>query len=293
MNIINSSYEIIEQKPGLQGILEQIELGARNCYKSEDCIKYDEQGNSLSAKPFVEKIVNVYKHQSVAEHGTVYLTIPYDAIMEYVDTQNPFDRDILTNPWTKYILDYAEDVVYISTNYRHILENNLESWLKYLCEPSEFHEKRVTVRFICDRGVSHELVRHRCGSFSQESTRYCNYSKDKFANELTFIIPSWAPSLQEGVLQYSPFEITEAEVIFMNNCHGAETHYLGMLSKGCTPQQARQVLPNALKTEVIMTAFVSDWHKIFALRCAENAHPDIRALMIPLQEEFNRRGYGS
>ena len=121
---------------------------------------------------------------------------------------------------------------------------------------------------------------------------YCNYSKDKFGNELTFIIPSWAPSLQEGLLQYSPFEITDSEVIFMNNCHGAETHYLGMLSEGCTPQQARQVLPNALKTELVMTGFISDWQHFFDLRARGTTgapHPDAKALAEPLMGEFYKR----
>lgn len=283
MNIISSSYEIIEQKPDLHGILEQIELGARNCYKSEDCIKYDVQGNSLSAEPFVEKILNVYKHQSVAEHGTVYLTIPYDAIMEYVDTQNPFDRDILTNPWTKYTIDYSHDVVYISTNYRHIIENNLESWLQYLCEPTEFHEKRVTVRFTTSNSIMRELTRHRAMSFTVESTRYCNYSKNKFGNGVTFIQPYW----------YSNPEESERSRMLEIALSDAEHSYLALIKEGCKPQEAREVLPLATKCDVIVTGFISDWEKIFSLRCAENAHPDIRAIMIPLREEFNRRGYGN
>lgn len=128
-------------------------------------------------------------------------------------------------------------------------------------------------------------------SFAQESTRYCNYSKDKFRNELTFIIPSWSASLQEGLLEYSPFEITQSEVVFMNNCFMSEKNYLEMLKGGCTPQQARQVLPNALKTEVIMTGFLTDWKHVFEQRTSTIAktgapHPDMSALMDPLYREF-------
>lgn len=299
MKLINSSVEIIEQKPDMQGIYEQIELAARNCYKSEGLIKYDKEGNSTTAKDFVDKIVNVYKHQSVAEHGTVYLTISYDKIMEYVDPQNPYDRDILCNPWTKYVVDYANDVVYISSNYRWIIENNLEDWLQYLRKPIEYHEKRVTVRFICDRGVMAEITRHRSMSFSIESTRYCNYSKNKFGNKLTFIIPTW---LNDKIEDGSSFSY-DANINnwqksedantsnFLQSIAWAEKNYLTLLYNGLTPQQARAVLPNALKTEVIMTGFISDYQHFFDLRCAENAHPDIRKLAIELKEEFIKREY--
>lgn len=307
MKLINSSWKILEQKPGIQGIYEIVELAARNCYKSEDFIKYDEHSNSLTAKDFVDKVTKIYKHGSTAEHGTVYLTIPYDKILEYVDSQNPFDRDILTNPWTSYVLDYANDLVYISTNYRHIIENNLESWLEYLCEPTEYHEKRTTVRLICDRGVMAEITRHRTASFSIESTRYCNYSKDKFNNELTFIEPSWYNDLNISVKWLFENSLKTSERIYLNLLKGnysillapektwkfwkwfkrrKEAEFIPL-----TPQQARQVLPNALKTEIVMTAFNKDWEKIFDLRTAANAHPDMIALMKPLKEEFIKRGY--
>lgn len=307
MKLVKSSYAIIEQKPELSGIYEQIELGARNCYKSEGLIKYDEQGNSLTAKDFVDKIVNVYKHQSVAEHGTVYLHQHFDD--GYRRVYGEVYQHYIHNPYSKVNsviekrIDGKSDY-YITTNYRVILENGWLDDLKYLCNPTEHHEKRVTVRFICDRGVSHELVRHRCASFSQESTRYCNYSKEKFSNILTFVIPSWS-DLPEGtveVLYNTDYYINDKIISdydensgitnwFLESLEASEDSYLQMIKLGASPQQARQVLPNALKTEVIMTAFVSDWKKIFDLRCAENAHPDIRALMVPLQEEFIKRNY--
>ena len=163
MKLIKPSYEILDQKPGLEGIYEQIELAGRTCYKSV-------RPEGQTAKDFVDRMIKS-QHYAMLEHGTVYLTVPYNSIIEYVDSQDPFYRDILCNPWIKYVIDYENDVVYISSNYRWIIENNLENWLQYLCEPTEFHEKRVTVRFTTDRGVSHEFVRHRVFSFAQESTR--------------------------------------------------------------------------------------------------------------------------
>lgn len=158
----------------------------------------------------------------------------------------------------------------------------------------------------------------RVFSFAQESTRYCNYSKDKFGNELTFIIPCWVDglALQEaasgtvinhddfgeliGEYYYSltgkeepyfkPWEITP-ESNFVASLQVSEKLYLELLNQGWKPQQARAVLPNALKTELVMTGFVSDWKHFFELRCSPNAHPQARELAIPLQEEFIARGY--
>ena len=165
MKLIKPSYKILNQSPGLQGIYEQIELAGRTCYASTHKIQYQENDTcngsiSTTAKDFVDRMIASH-HYAMLEHGTVYLTVPYNSIIEYVDSQDPFYRDILCNPWIKYVIDYENDVVYISSNYRWIIENNLENWLQYLCEPTEFHKKRVTVRFTTDRGVSHEFVRHK------------------------------------------------------------------------------------------------------------------------------------
>ena len=288
MKLINSSFEILEQEPGLQGIYKQIELAGRTCYKSLDKITKD------SAKDFIDRMINS-KHYAMLEHGTVYLTVPYNSIIEYADSQNPFYRDILCNPWIKYVIDYENDVVYISSNYRWIIENNLENWLQYLCEPTEFHEKRVTVRFITDRGVSHEFVRHRVFSFAQESTRYCNYSKDKFGNELTFIIPSWMNSNEQSINTKQGFGLNPGKELFAF-LGKSERHYFKLLELGWTPQQARQILPNALKTELVMTGFVSDWKHLFRLRTSFIAetgkpHPDMSNLCDPLYKEFVKRGF--
>lgn len=164
MKLINPSWEIIKQKPGLEGIYEMIELAGRTCYKST-------RKEGTTAKDFVDRMI-ASQHYAMLEHGTVYLTVPYNSIIEYADSQNPYDRDILCNPWIKYIIDYENDVVYISSNYRWIIENNLENWLQYLCEPTEFHEKRVTIKFIADIHFYKDITRHRLFSWAIESTRY-------------------------------------------------------------------------------------------------------------------------
>ena len=137
----------------------------------------------------------------------------------------------------------------------------------------------ITVRFIVDRGVSHELVRHRMASFSQESTRYCNYGKGKFGNELTFIQPCFNETTWDYVIYDQ----------WLAACKFVESTYLQMLANGATPQEARSILPNSLKTEVVMTTNPRDWRHIFSLRCDRAAHPQMREIMLPLFDEFKTR----
>lgn len=144
----------------------------------------------------------------------------------------------------------------------------------------------ITVKFIIDRGVSHELVRHRLCSFSQESTRYCNYHKDKFGKQVTFILPPW--------VQIPPGEYYRIEDLhhdpdyaWYESLRIAEHYYFCLLEHGWTPQQARSVLPNSLKTEIVTTANLREWQHILNLRCHESAHPQMREIMIPLKEELH------
>lgn len=134
----------------------------------------------------------------------------------------------------------------------------------------------ISVWFCCDRGISHELVRHRVASFAQESTRYCNYANDKFGNELTFIKPYFF----EDSVRYSLWE---------QQMKDAEETYLDLIATGAKPEEARSVLPNSLKTEIVVTANYREWRHIFELRCAPNAHPQMRELMLPLMDEFSAR----
>lgn len=182
MKLIKPSYKILNQPPGLQGIYEQIELAGRTCYASSHKIQYQENDTcngsiSTTAKDFVDRMINS-KHYAMLEHGTVYLKIRKGtyAYSHYVVVCEPDDdfmsssRELSYRPYTK--VSIQDDYIYVTTNYRVLVENGWLNDLKYLCEPTEYHEKRVTVRFITDRGVSHEFVRHRVFSFAQESTRY-------------------------------------------------------------------------------------------------------------------------
>ena len=280
MKLIKPSFEIWGQSEGLNGIYRQIERAGRICYRSEDKITED------SAKPFVERMINS-GHWAMLEHGTVYLKIPIKAETSYrIDEYND-------NPYTKTKIDCDLSCYYISTNYRVLVEHNWLDDLKYLCEPTKFHKRRTTVHFVCDRGILAEFTRHRVFSFSAESTRYCNYSKNKFGNELTFIQPCWLDD--EKLKLYGPYHTVirdkSPESIFIANLNNAERDYLDLIELGWKPQQARTVLPNALKTELVMTGFASDWKHFFELRDDNSAHPQAQELAHPLHEEFIKRGY--
>ena len=138
----------------------------------------------------------------------------------------------------------------------------------------------LSVKFVVDRGVSHELVRHRIASFAQESTRYCNYSKDKFGNEITVILPCFFDTgmgILSNSLVYQEWKLA---------CEYAEERYFNLLKMGATPQQARTVLPNSLKTEITITANYREWRNFFKLRTAEASHPQMREVTIPLLKEL-------
>lgn len=289
MRLIKPSFEILDQQCGLEGIYKQIEIAGRTCYKSEDKITED------SAKGFVDRMIKS-GHGAMLEHGTVYLAMPMETIIPIEAnrwgkyTKNPYSKGF------KICEVNGQKRVAVTTNLRVLVENDWLDDLQYICEPTEHHEKRVTVRFICDRGVSHEFVRHRVFSFAQESTRYCNYSKSKFNNEITFIIPCWTdiPEGDYGSRVYP--KIVQrgwhdgVAQIFIDDCRYSEDGYFRLLNEGWAPQQARAILPNSLKTELVMTGFISDWKHFFELRDAASAHPQAQELAHPLHEAFIQRG---
>lgn len=255
MKIIKQSVEIIPQFDGHEGMLKHIELCGRVCYKSEYKI------SDNSANGFVE-MLKAKGHLSVLEHGTVYLrTHSIDA------KSTPFAR----------VFDYAKVMnetsgYTIATNYRLAYESGLIPNIDdSIVNPPI---KRVTARFVLPIAISREFIRHRAFSFSEQSTRYCNYSLNKFGNELTFIEPYWWDSCIDDRLE------------FLQACEMAEKMYLRMIKRGMTPQFARDVLPLCTKTELVMTGFVDDWKNFFAQRCAESAHPQARELATNLQELF-------
>lgn len=320
MKFIEPSVEILQQETGINGMMKMIELAGRTAYKSEDHITED------SAKKFV-KMLKQREHGAALEHGTCYLAIPKEVWEQIVDDH---DFAFMDCPYQQFGFDYRpeyQDFVYLTTNYRVLVEHGYEALLDGMVDPTEdefqwnngeyqhFH-RRITVKFICDRGISHEFVRHRVFSFLQESTRYCNYSKDKFGG-VTYIIPRWIHDIQEEeshymdsltrvpndhvkdmkgislVMTLATMDRTVAD--FVDALQQAERAYLNMtqLDDGTklVPQQARQVLPTALKTELIMTGTIDQWNGFFKLRCAPNAHPDARYLAESLKNKFISNGY--
>lgn len=197
-----------------------------------------------------------------------------------------------------------------------ITENSAKEFVKMILRrghESVVEHEKITIKFICDRGVSHELVRHRIASFSQESTRYCNYSKDKFDNQLTFILPEWT-DLESGYYGKSTTDVHIGDFIafsnnkdlsnykkvaiqkdwdspqirnylYLDSLLQSEYNYIKLLEVGWTPQQARSVLPNSLKTEIVVTANLREWREIFRQRTSKAAHPQMRELMCPLLDE--------
>ena len=313
MKLIKPSVEIWDQEEGLNGIYKNIERAGRVCYKSSDKITED------SAKPFVDRMIKSL-HHSMLEQGTVYLTIPREDINYHIYLSKYRD-----NPYSECrVAQTLEGIpvgsLYISTNYRVIIEHDWTDDLKYLCKPTKFHEKRISVHFTCDRGIWNEFIRHKTlqrgddcevypivnydaeqnNSFAQESTRYCNFSKNKFNNEITYIIPSWLniPEAEYGTI-HDPKEIqfkkyTDlSEKEFINHLLNSEYRYFNLLKLGWTPQQARQVLPNALKTELIMTGYISDWKHFVDLRyrgTTGKPHPDAFYLAEKLYNLFKEKG---
>lgn len=279
MKLIESSVQIIEEKDPYK----MIELAGRTCYKSEDKITEN------SAKEFVDRMIKL-GHGAMLEHGTIYLTIdgedPNLSKIQVTHTKvNLVPYEVLTE--SNYTISYK---AYITTNLRVLVENNLKELLCYQVEPTEYHEKRITAKFICDRGVSHEFVRHRVFSFAQESQRYCNYNKDKFNNELTFIKPTWL-DIPTGDYTYWDGDWCDIDNMkiqlpsdngiadnFLWCLNNAGMQYRLLINKGLKPQEARGVLPNATKTELVMTGFESDWEHFFELRCSGAAHPDAKKL---------------
>ena len=293
MKLIKPSFEIWEQPSGLEGVYKQIERAGRICYKSEDKI------TEGSAKSFIDRMIKS-GHGAMLEHGTVYLKV-FNVIenSELIDKYKSNKYSVVKEGTEVY--NCHGDILYgsckcITTNYRVLVENGWLDDLKYICKPTEFHEKRITVHFVCDRGVSHEFVRHRVMSFAQESTRYCNYSKDKFGNELTFIQPCWLDD--ERLKLYGPYHTVirdkSLESIFIASLNNAEKDYIDLIDLGWKPQEARAVLPNSLKTELVVTGFVSDWNHFFDLRARGTTgapHPQAKELAEPLMKEFIARKY--
>lgn len=333
MRILQPKTEIVTQSSGLQGIYEMIEIAGRNCYNSD--IKYRywnlektrflNEGTadfnllynpkdfpikeSVTAKAFTDRMINS-GHGAMLEHGTVYLTFPLNTL---TNNREGFEECYLSecyknNPYSK--INFR-DYIYVTTNLRVLVENNWMDDLQYLCEPTEYHEKRVTFKFSTQIAITREFNRHRVNSAAEQSTRYCNYSKDKFDNQISINLPTWIyedlldRNLKEASIVEPPLrhycglisdqwdELAETSMdvldywLFANLA--CEFSYMKLINLGCTAQQARVVLPLDLNTELVHTAFVSDWKHFLDLRHFDKtgaAHPDAKVLAISVYENL-------
>lgn len=286
MKLIKQSFEFINQTDfSLVGIKKHIERCARVSYKSEDKI----------TDTSYEKFVNMLEsrgHDRPLEFGTVYLDIPTKDLEPGYEYINAVGKYAL-NPWS--IKEDFDNHSYISTNYRVIKEHYWEDDLQYLCEPTEYHHKRYTVHMILDRGVMDEFRTHVGLSHLAESTRYCNYSKDKFGNELTFIDPCWEIRTANERITPEGTHMSSDSLEFLTALNEAEDHYLSLLAKGWTPQQARSVLPLGIKSELISCGFEDAWTNFMRRRSPKygdpGAHPMAAEIADKLCEEFLKRGF--
>lgn len=299
MKIVEPGVEILRSGLEQEVILPEkfIEMVGRTCYKSEDKITDD------SAAKFVSGLIK-RGHEAMLEHWNLvfkttenyyndifkdYSTMMHNrAFLKFTETYDricyPYVISANIRAWRDFAKAAIVDHTYLPYYLYGIVKNYPLFFPEYqdyvpnifktniltpisvsdLTDSERKVHQNVTVKFVCDRGVSHELVRHRVASFAQESTRYCNYSKDKFGNEITVVRPSWC---KEGDEFYD---------IWRGGCAENEETYFAMLREGATPQEARSVLPNSLKTEVVMTMNLDGWYHFFDLRCANDAHPDMQ-----------------
>lgn len=272
MKLLNQSYRIVKQaitRNPIIGINKHIEKCARTCYKSEESV------NDELTSAFVQRLIDS-GHTAMLEHATVYLDIPlYNQAVIISYAENQYSRTKVEG-----------DTCHVTTNYRVLVDNEWLSDLSYACMPSENHFKRYTVKFICNRQVSHEFVRHRNFSFAQESTRFCNYSKGRFDGQLSFIAPCW--------LNLPVDNNDRNGEVFIRHLQNVEGTYLELVKNGWSPQEAASVLPNATKTELVMTGFSDDWKEFFEKRSLGKTgkpHPQAYELASALHKEFVSLNY--
>lgn len=311
MNLIIPSVEIWQQGDTLKDMWSHIARCTRVCYQSQ------KKNEAESDEDFVKRVILAHKpenseanHLAMLENGTVYLKIPIN-----IDVAGNYLDDIAI--WTKCHLvqeDNPKDNWWaITTNYRVLVERGWLDDLQYICSPTEHHAKRVTVSFITNIGVTREFNRHRVDSIAEESTRYCNYNK-KNSGELNIGLPAWLLDEENqgyinatkytSVTEYADDIAANDDDFILNNWCAvdfylsaitfAEWHYNMLIKKGWKPQQAREVLPLATKSQLVHTAFVDDWKHFFKLRAdgvSGAPHPNAKLVAKPLKEKFIELGY--
>lgn len=291
MKLIKQSFEILEQKDfSLIGIKKFIERCGRVCYKSEDRITDD------SYEKFVNMLVK-RDHARPLEFGTVHLKISSGMLFDKF-LQDLVDYKLYNPAWIKY--KELPEYTYITTNYRYYLQiiKKCPYIAEYFTEQDNcYYPSRYTVHMVLSRGIMDEFRTHVGLSHLAESTRYCNYSKDKFDNQITFIQPSWvildkeiAP-INELCLLSGQYDRENPNLRYLASLVDANYAYVLLLNKGWTPQQARDVLPLSVKSELISCGFEDAWENFFYRRCANDAHPMAREIAIPLQKRFKELSY--
>lgn len=326
MRILEPKFEIIHQGEnyGLYDVFEMIKIAGQTCYNSE---------SKLTPFDFVQMLIKS-GHGAMLEHGAIYLKLDinkdnctkafeyksagFTARYNWTDVVGRIGAKYMENQYS--FVHYVQHstynspvhAYYITTNYRVIIENGWEEDLQFICAPTEYHEKRVTVRFTTQIAISREYNRHRVDSIAEQSTRYCNYSKDKYNGQVSIVKPTWVDlSKHEGLEDL----LAEggSEQFLRNSCQAifigldkkewsdilywlfgnlaTEYAYINLIRLGRSPQEARTVLPLDTRTELVHTAFVSDWKHFFDLRALGTTgkpHPDAKILAEPLMEEFKR-----
>lgn len=311
MKLITPSVEIWEQnnRSPLEDMWEHIARCTRVCYQSIP----KEKGES--GEDFVKRVIlrnepwnSDKNHLAMLEHGTVYLKFSDDEVKLHPGLASKYAN----NKYTKSRFNYDHLYWYVTTNLRVLVENNSLGDLKYLCAPTEHHVRRVTVSFITNIGVTREFNRHRVNSMAEESTRYCNYNLDKFDNSITFTLPKW---IDKSEIEIQACRDAETESYMYANIRTnmddlssrwntidwylyaistAAYCYKQLIKLGWKPQQAREVLPLATKSQLIHTAFVDDWIHFIKLR-AEGVsgipHPNAKLIAEHLKQKLIKLGY--
>lgn len=323
MRILTSNVELVQQEPGLIGAYKQIERVGRACWASENLITEDSYEN------FIEGLIK-REHNTPLEHGTIYLTYiigspiydPYYMVHTndvQIFKKNPYSKvvekhfDVASqakdSEWMyEFVAQYGPSTVYfITTNLRVIIENfDVETREKvldhFVRSPYPEHEKRITVHFTCQRAISAEFNRHRKNSIMERSSRYCNFSIDKFGNEIGIVKPNWViddvPNLDfmgyiEALYNYGNDEWSKFDYWVFANL-ACEWSYMNLIRLGSKPEEARDILPMDLQTELYHTAFISDWIHFFKLRAwiskGNKPHPEAMKLARQMFDKFVELG---
>jgi thymidylate synthase (FAD) len=276
MKLVNQDYKIIGTSKSVENAWTIIEAATRTCYQSE------RKDTSETPEEWCRRILlrndnPEANHGAMLEHGTIYLEVPNFLVKQYL--ADSCWNILLHNPYTRAVND--DKNCYITTNLRVLYENNIEYVLDYAVYPSSLHIKRYTVCIDTSLQVYKELTRHRVFSFAIESTRYCNYSTNKFSNSIKYIEPCWA--IEEEIPEiYKDFETLE-------------DIYFKWIDKGWKPQEAATFIPQGIKAQMWMTGFVDDWEHLFKLRTrialTGKPHPQMLEIMNPIYEDFVKLGY--